>query len=195
MRLVLGAVVGAALARWLRVCRHTRARYAAEDRVAGLLTEPLRTSPILRVLFRCVVALFDLGLGRIVGHRFLQLTHRGRRSSRLYRTVLEVISFEPWTGESVALSAWGERADWYRNIQTSPAVQVLTGGQRFTPEQRFVESDELYGLLQDYLSRNRVIAPIVRRTLGLSLDGSSADRAMLEAHGYRGVAFRPAGPG
>jgi deazaflavin-dependent oxidoreductase (nitroreductase family) len=134
---------------------------------------------------------FDLGLGRIVGHRFLQVTHRGRRSARLHRTVLEVISFEPRTRESIALSAWGERADWHHNIQTSPAVQVLTGGQRFTPEQRFLASDELYRVLQHYLSRNRVIAPIVRRILGLRLDGSSADRAMLDARGYRGVAFRP----
>jgi deazaflavin-dependent oxidoreductase (nitroreductase family) len=195
MQFLIGVLAGGALARWLRVRRSFESATVPEVRATGLLTEPLRTSPILRVLFRCVVALFDLGLGRIVGHRFLQVTHRGRRSNRLYRTVLEVISYEPRTRESIALSAWGERADWYRNIQTSPAVHVLTGGHSFTPEQRFLEPHELYGQLQHYLSRNRLIAPIVRRTLGLSLDGSSADRALLDVHGYRGVAFRPDGPG
>jgi hypothetical protein len=78
--------------------------------------------------------------------------------------VLEVIPHEPRTRESLALSAWGERADWYRNIRTSPAVQVLSGTRRFTPEQRFLESDELHGVLEPYLSRNRLIAPeLIRR--------------------------------
>jgi deazaflavin-dependent oxidoreductase (nitroreductase family) len=145
----------------------------------------------MRLAFRCVGSLYGLGLGRLVGHRFLQVTHRGRRSKRVYRTVLEVIAFEPMTHESIVLSAWGERSDWYRNVRASPALEILTAGERYPPEQRFVESDELYVLLQRYLQRNPPIAGIVRGVLGLRLDGSPTDRAMLDARGYLGVAFRP----
>jgi hypothetical protein len=97
----------------------------------GLLTHPLRTARPLRLLFGLVNALYGWGLGGLTGHRFLQLTHRGRRSKRLYRTVLEVIAFEPLTCESVVLSAWGERADWYRNIRATPAAEIRTACERY----------------------------------------------------------------
>ena len=39
----------------------------------------------------------DLGLGRLVGQRFLLLTQRGRRSGGLYGAVFEVTRFDPLT--------------------------------------------------------------------------------------------------
>jgi deazaflavin-dependent oxidoreductase (nitroreductase family) len=196
--LMAGVVLGALLARWAgrrrRVGRDRRARRETAPGAGAdpLLSARLRTAPPARLLFRTPALLYDLGLGRLLGHRFLRLTHRGRRSGRLYRTVLEVLSYDPATHESVVLSAWGERADWYRNIRAAPALEVLSAGQRFTPAQRYVGAAELYARLQQYVARNRWMRGLVSRTLGLALDGSEADRAALEARGYRGVAFRPA---
>jgi hypothetical protein len=121
--------------------------------------------------------LFDLGLGRLAGHRFLQLTHRGRSSGRIHRTVLEV-----WQGD---------RADWYRNIRATPALQVGVAGEKYVPVQRFLDSREFYARLQTYVKRNWLTRGLVRRTLGLRLDGTDEDRANLDQRGYRGVAFRP----
>jgi hypothetical protein len=42
-----------------------------------------------------------------------------------------------------------------------------------------------------YARPNRLLAPLVRRTLGLRLNGSSTDLEGLAAHGYRAVGFRP----
>jgi hypothetical protein len=91
----------------------------------------------------------------------------------------------------VVLSGWGDRADWYRNIRAAPATEIATGGECYAPAQRFLDSTELYTHLRDYARRNRLLAPLVRRTLGLRLDGSAADREALDAHGYRAVASRP----
>jgi deazaflavin-dependent oxidoreductase (nitroreductase family) len=87
---------------------------------------------------------FGLRLGRLVGHRFLQLNHRGRRSGRIYRTVLEVIGYDASNHESIVLSGWGERADWHRNFRVTPALAVRTAGGTYVPVQRFLEADELY---------------------------------------------------
>jgi hypothetical protein len=62
----------------------------------------------LRLAFRLPVYLYRLGLGRLLGHRFLLLTHRGRRSGRVYQTALEVVRYEPSSREVVAASGWGE---------------------------------------------------------------------------------------
>src|ERR1051326_6299178 len=69
-------------------------------------------SRLLRGFLSAPGWLFRLGLGRLLGHRFLELTHRGRRSGRRYRTVLEVVRYDPRTQESIVCSGWGTRADW-----------------------------------------------------------------------------------
>jgi deazaflavin-dependent oxidoreductase (nitroreductase family) len=134
--------------------------------------------------------LYRLHLGWLLGHRFLQLTHRGRKSGRVYRAVLEVIRYDPQTRESVALSGWGERADWYRNLQAGPAIEVRTGGRRYVPVHRLLAPEEVYREMQDYMRRNRWAAGAVTRLIGLRFDGSDADRARMGT--LRAVAFRPA---
>ena len=179
-RFALGVALGLVLGRWLNRNHHS-----------AVLTERVRTNTVVRLLFRVLDDLYDIGLGRLAGRRFLRVAHRGRRTGRTYHTVVEVIDYDPTTRESIVLSGWGDRADWYRNILKAPAIEITTAGQRYKPMQRMLDSKELYTRLQSYVARNRILRPLVRRTLGLALDGSAADQRMLEQHGYCGVAFRP----
>jgi hypothetical protein len=57
-----------------------------------------RPGPVLRRLLRAPSLLYDWHAGWLLGRRFLRLTHRGRRSGRRYRTVLEVVGTgrAPW---------------------------------------------------------------------------------------------------
>jgi deazaflavin-dependent oxidoreductase (nitroreductase family) len=104
----------------------------------------------LRLAFRLPIYLYHLNLGWILGHRFLLFVHLGRKSGLLRETVLEVILYDPATRESVVLSAWGEEADWYRNIEAVPALEVRTGGQRYVPEQRFLAPEVNHAVISYY---------------------------------------------
>jgi len=97
----------------------------------------------LRLAVRLPICLYRLNLGWLLGHRFLLLVHRGRKSGLLRETVLEVILYEPAIRESVVVSAWGEKADWYRNVVATPTLEVWTGGQRYVPEQRFLAQKKI----------------------------------------------------
>src|SRR5829696_2845206 len=90
-----------------------------------------RLSGTLRLVFRLPIYLYRLNLGWLLGYRGLLLIHQGRKSGLLRETVLEVIRYDPATKESVVLSGWGEKADWYRNIRVRQALEVRTGGERF----------------------------------------------------------------
>src|SRR5918995_3894398 len=92
----------------------------------------------LRLAFRLPIYLYRLDLGWLLGHRGLLLIHREHESGLLRETLLEMILYNSATGESVVLSAWGEKSDWYRNVVATPALEVRTGGQRYVPEQRFL---------------------------------------------------------
>src|SRR5574340_196725 len=84
----------------------------------------------LRWALRLPVPLYHAGLGWLLGHRFLMLTHTGRKSGRKYETVIEVVKHDRQTGTHYAVSGWGERADWFRNIQQDPNVVIHVGGGR-----------------------------------------------------------------
>jgi deazaflavin-dependent oxidoreductase (nitroreductase family) len=151
-----------------------------------------RPSGLLRALLRLPALLYRWHLGWLLGHRFLLLVHRGRKSGRVYRTVVEVIRYDPESGESVVVSGWGERSDWYRNIEAQPALEIQTGGRRYRPVQRRLAAEELVAILAAYRRRHAVAAHIIAKALGL--DWSSAVLGSASAARLRAVAFRPAGP-
>jgi deazaflavin-dependent oxidoreductase (nitroreductase family) len=153
----------------------------------------LRLSASVRRLLRAPNALFRWGLGPLLRHRFLQLTHRGRRTGRLHQVVLEVVEWRPADREAVVLSGLGRDAQWYRNVQAGGAVEVRIGRARWAPAVRVLEPAEATAAFAGYERRNRWAAPIVRRVLsrlaGFDYDGSAAGRERLVAE-LPLVAFR-----
>ena len=163
---------------------------APGSRRPGLQWFKAKPSGILRFAFRLPIYLYRLNLGWLLGHRGLLLIHRGRRSGLLRETVLEVVRYTPATKESVVLSAWGERADWYRNIKASPAMEVRTGGERFVPEQRLLGPEENHAVIADYERRHPLAFRIFAKAFGYPVDEVEAVRREF-ASSLRLVAFRP----
>lgn len=138
---------------------------------------------LLHSVLRAPNALYRHGLGWVLGHRFLQLTHVGRTTGREYQTVVEVVHHDKLTGAATVMSGLGPKADWFRNLQHSPARSVTIGRSTFVPCQRVLDPDEAADVLADYERRNRLVAPIVRFVLGKLVgwryDGSPAARRRL----------------
>jgi deazaflavin-dependent oxidoreductase (nitroreductase family) len=112
-----------------------------EERITRWL--PSRTNRAIALGLRLPSYLHRLRLGGLLGHQFLLLTHRSRKSGFSRRTPLEVLHYDPRSRESMVLSAWGKKADWFRNIEASAPLEVETAGERGyvellrTPLQRF----------------------------------------------------------
>ncbi len=153
---------------------------------------------LTRRLLRGPTALYRHDLGWLLGRRFMMLTHVGRRSGREYHTVLEVIYFDRLSKEVVVVAGLGRSADWYRNIQVHPPIEVATDRARFRPIARELDEEEAVAVLADYERRNWWFAPVVRRMLtwlvGWDYDGSNPARRRL-VRALPLVAFRPNLPG
>jgi deazaflavin-dependent oxidoreductase (nitroreductase family) len=89
----------------------------------------------MRPMMKLPLVLCGLRLGWLLGHTFMRLTHVGRRSGKRPDTVLAVLHYHRRSSEVTAISAW-TASEWYRNIHATPALEVETGNERFTPEQR-----------------------------------------------------------
>jgi deazaflavin-dependent oxidoreductase (nitroreductase family) len=150
-----------------------------------------RPGRLLRIALKAPALAYRAGAGRVLGHRFLLLTHRGRVSGRIYRTPLEVVRWDGRRREATVVSAWGRRADWLRNITTTPPLEVQIAGERWRrPASRMLEVAETAELLEAYRRDHRIAARILAGVLGWPITGADADLRAI-AGSIPAVAFRP----
>ncbi len=64
-----------------------------------------RPNRVLGAMLKTPGIVYSLNLGWIFGHRFLLVTHRGRKSGLIHQTPLEVINYERATRTSTVISA------------------------------------------------------------------------------------------
>lgn len=156
-----------------------------------------RRALLLRMVLRAPRALFRYRRGKLLGHRFLLLTHVGRTSGKTYETVLEVVAFDSSTGKSVVMSGWGRSSDWFKNVEAAGRARITIGGVDRPVTASVVDEDDAVRLLADYEQRNRLIQPVVRRVLsrlaGSRYDGSEDGRRSL-VRALPLVAFSPLSP-
>ena len=151
---------------------------------------PAKPRGLLKWGYKLPVLLYRMQLGWVLGHRFLLLIHRGRKTGNVHQTVLEVVHYDNTTQESVVMSAYGARADWYRNVMAHPALAVRTGWHQYVPQLHVLDAAERFAALQDYERRNQLVFRPVIRFLGYPYDGTEAGLHTL-AESVLMVAFRP----
>lgn len=154
-----------------------------------------RPGPAARWFLRAPTRLYDLHAGWLLDHRFLRLTHIGRRSGHRCQTMLEVVSADVEHDDYVVVAGLGERADWYRNVRAGGAVEVAVGNRRFTPAYRQLTEAEAAETFARYEHDHQWTAPMIRRALtwlaGWDYDASPAARRRL-AHQLPLLSFHPA---
>jgi deazaflavin-dependent oxidoreductase (nitroreductase family) len=118
----------------------------------------------------------------------MQLTHVGRRSGKVRRTVLAVLRFDEKTREIYAVSAW-KGSDWYYNIQAAPALQVETAFVRYVPVQRTLSAEEITRTFMQYRKRHPIFSRLICRIPGWQWNSTYEEFLQL-ARTLHGVAFR-----
>lgn len=111
--------------------------------------------------------LYAIGLGPLIGRIILLLTTTGRKSGMKRVTPLqyELIGSDYYVG-----AARGLIADWVRNIQTDPHVEVRVGARHFSANAEVVNDVSRFAdFLEVRLERHpRMIGLIMEKAHGLS---------------------------
>jgi deazaflavin-dependent oxidoreductase (nitroreductase family) len=152
----------------------------------------LRRKPgaIALTVFRIMPTMYRMGLGRLFGPSFVLLTHKGRKSGKMYRTALKVVEYDRRTGDVVVFSMYGGKTDWMRNIVAAPAVRIEIGGRRFRPSQRFLTEDEAVAVALRFRQHHPLQFRLFSVVFGWGrLASTEAMRAFVKDRPL--VAFRP----
>jgi deazaflavin-dependent oxidoreductase (nitroreductase family) len=132
--------------------------------------------------------LYAIGLGPLVGRIILLLTTTGRRSGKKRVTPLqyEMIGADYYLG-----AARGVKADWVRNIQTNPQVEVRVGAKHFQGIAEIITDPSKFAdFMEVRLERHPfMIGLIMQKAHGLprrpsreQLEGLAKDEAFVIVH-------------
>jgi deazaflavin-dependent oxidoreductase (nitroreductase family) len=95
-------------------------------------------SGLVKWLYKTPILLYRLGLGFLVGRLFMVMTTVGRKSGQPRRTAIE---FHEYKGRGYIFSAWGTKADWYRNLEANPTITIQTWRGAESVRARRITSD------------------------------------------------------
>lgn len=127
----------------------------------------------VRWFVRAPIALYRCRLGGLFGTRLLMLEHIGRSSGLRRRVMLEVVD-HPNPDTYVVVSGFGDRAQWFRNIEADPHVRVTVASHRpRAAVARRLTSAEASAALSVYADRHphawAQLRPVLEKTLGTAI--------------------------
>ncbi len=146
-----------------------------------------------RILWRLPIGLYRIGLGGVLGKRFLLLTHTGRKTGLPRQAVVEVIRYDPAEETYYVASGFGERSDWFRNIQKTPQVTIQVGRRKMPASAERLSPEEAERELLDYARRHPRALRNLARILGYRIENVEEDVHVL-AQAIPIVAFRVSRP-
>ncbi len=132
--------------------------------------------------------LYHHGLGKLLGHTFLLITHQGRMTGTPHETVAMALTWNHETNEVIVCSVWGE-TQWVRNLRAHPALAIQIGAERFAPQQCFLSHDEAAAVAVAFRKRHPGRMRLFSSVLGWGdLDSDSAVREFVSTRPF--IAFR-----
>ncbi len=124
-----------------------------------------------RQAFRLPFLLWRLGLGPLIGRIILILTTTGRRSGLPRQAGLE---YHKMNGKKYAVSAFGTRSEWYRNILADPYITIQSAdGTERAVARRVSDDQELLDVFRVFMRRDPPITRWYLRSLGIQPESQS----------------------
>ncbi len=151
--------------------------------LSGIGARALRT----RWFVRAPIWLYRHGLGWLLGSRILMLEHTGRSSGQPRYVCLEIVE-RPAPDRIVIVSGFGERAQWYRNLQAEPHCFVSTGRMRRAPAvARLLTGSEASAALERYQQQHprdwEMLRGAIEKAVGHPVQGLPMVELQLETAG------------
>lgn len=136
--------------------------------------QPKLPSGFSRLMFRLPIYLYKVGLGGLLGGRFLLLNHVGRKSGQPRQAVVEVVRHDQANDTYIIASGFGEKAQWFQNLMKTPDVMIQVGRRKLAVHARRLSPEESGDEMADYARRNQRAARSLAGFMGFETDGTEA---------------------
>ena len=134
---------------------------------------------LMRWFLRAPIFLYRVGLGWMLGERFVLLHHIGRKSGIERKTVVETVGHDKSSDIYYIASGWGRKSQWYQNILATPNIKIQVGRRKLDVLAEILSPEEGAKMLISYREQH----PFTARELGgfMGIDMFKTDVSELEA--------------
>lgn len=131
-----------------------------------------------KFFFRAPLFLYRIGLGGLLGKRFVLLNHIGRKSGKPRQTVLEVVNHDRTSDTYFIASGFGKRSDWYLNILAHPQVNIQVGWRKLVVTAVPLTPEQSGQAMVDYARRYPTAAKNLGKVIGYTVSTEEEYRAV-----------------
>lgn len=146
---------------------------------------------LLRMGFRLPVYFYRIGLGWMLGKRFVLINHLGRKTGLPRKAVVEVVEREDASDVITVVAGYGEKAQWYQNLRVHPKTIIQVGNRKIAVIAKFVPPEKGEEIMLRYYQRYGAITGMLFKLLGYSWDGSKVGLGQITRDHLRFVQFVP----
>ena len=153
-----------------------------------------RPSRFLRWMFRVPLHIQNMGLGgweRLLGIRFMKITTKGRLTGKPHTVLVDILEHDKKSDVYYVQSAYGERADWVKNIKVQKIFEAQLGRRKIMAIATRVPRQKTSEVLIDYIENHKRYAKTMMRTIGINLDEFSEDELRIKLEDEVVLAIKP----
>jgi deazaflavin-dependent oxidoreductase (nitroreductase family) len=125
------------------------------------------------------------------GKRFVLFQHIGRKTGKHYQTVVEVVEFEKDTGDVIIVAGYGERTQWYQNLQHMQSTTIQLGKHKLPVSVEMLSPEDGADIMARYYQRYGKITGMLFSILGYDWDGTEQGARQIAWDHLRFVRFVP----
>ncbi len=123
-----------------------------------------------KYIWRAPIYLYRVGLGFLLGKRFLLLNHIGRKTGLPRQAVVEIARYDPEANVYYIASGFGKKSDWYRNLRAHPDVTIQVGNKKMRVHARMLSPKESAEEMARYVLAHPRAAMELAKIIGLELE-------------------------
>ena len=146
---------------------------------------------LLRLGFRLPVYLFRLGLGWMLGKKFVLINHLGRVTGLPRQAVVEVVEADQDSGCVTVVAGYGEQTQWYQNLRVSPDVIIQLGRRKIPVTAVFVSPKDGEEIMVRYSERYGAVTSGLFSVLCYYWYGSEEGLRQIAGYWLRFFQFEP----
>ncbi len=143
------------------------------------VSSPKLPRGLARIFFRTPIYLYRLGLGWLMGQRFLLINHVGRKSGLERQVVVEVVHHDEASDAYYIAAGFGPRTYWYQNLLKTPWAQIQVGRRKMDALATPLIPKEATKILRSYAEAYASAAKALAKFMGYETDGTVEDFAAL----------------
>jgi deazaflavin-dependent oxidoreductase (nitroreductase family) len=145
------------------------------------MTLEKRPNTLLKFLFRIPVWMHKIGFGgweKLIGAEWMLITTRGRKSGKPRDTMVDVMDYDAASDTYYIEAAYGDRADWYKNIQANPVFEARVGRRKFKATAMPLSNDGAGEMMVKFFRKKPAYTRSVMAMVGMKFKGEDELRVL-----------------